>query len=228
MFGKNLKLKPDHKNGEVLKVHSIFGTFQGEGPYTGYPSIFIRLSGCNLACSFCDTEFESYKEMSVEEIIIQGYKKFEEFSQKLNDYKPLIVITGGEPMRQNITPLCINLLTRGHAVQIESNGTIISPQLPQQVKIVCSPKPCNEKYYRIRPDILKQAIAVKFLISQTYMEYMNIYEVGQTDYNIPVYVQPMDEYDQQKNSNNLKLAMKVASQNGAILSLQTHKIIGIE
>ena len=73
-------------------------------------------------------------------------------------------------------------------------------------EIVCSPKPCNEKYYRIRPDILKQSCCSKiFDITNIYGSYMNIYEVGQTDYNIPVYVQPMDEYDQQKNSNNLKL-----------------------
>jgi 7-carboxy-7-deazaguanine synthase len=228
VFGKNLKLKPEYSNGKVLKVTNIFGTFQGEGPYTGYPSIFIRLSGCNLACTFCDTEFDNYDELEVNEIIDIGYKKFAEFSDGVNDIKPLVVITGGEPMRQNISLLCQNLLESGHIVQIESNGTLIAPDLPKDVKIVCSPKVVNNKYYRLRSDILDQTIAIKFIVSESKTEYSDIGDVGQKELNIPVYIQPMDEYDDEKNFANLSLAMKLAVRNNAILSLQTHKMIGIE
>jgi 7-carboxy-7-deazaguanine synthase len=228
MFGKNLKLKPDHKDSNILKVTNIFATFQGEGPYTGYPSIFIRLSGCNLACSFCDTEFDEYEELSVDEIIHIGNEKFQESCKTEASTKPLIVITGGEPMRQNISILCKKLLDRGHIIQIESNGTIISPDLPSEVKIVCSPKVSNGKYHRIRDDILERAIAIKFIVSEDNPEYSDIFDVGQKDFNLPVYIQPMDEYDPEKNEKNLALAMKLAMKHGGILSLQIHKMIGIE
>lgn len=228
MFGKNLKLKPDYKYGKVLKVTNIFGTFQGEGPYTGYPAIFIRLSGCNLACSFCDTEFDDYRELEVDEIIRIGGEKFDEFTEGKGIKKPLIVITGGEPMRQNISLLCKRLLDLGYKVQIESNGTLMAPDLPEGVQIVCSPKPSNGKYHMIRKDLLKHAVAIKFLVSESIPDYSAVAEVGQREFNLPVYVQPMDEYDHKKNSENLALAMKIAAKKGAILSLQTHKIIGIE
>ena len=57
-----------------MKVNEIFSSFQGEGVYCGVPATFLRLSGCNLNCEFCDTEFNEYKEISVElvkEIILQ-------------------------------------------------------------------------------------------------------------------------------------------------------------
>jgi 7-carboxy-7-deazaguanine synthase len=228
MFGKNLKLKPEYKNDNLLKVTNIFATFQGEGPYTGYPSIFIRLSGCNLACSFCDTEFDEYTELSVDEIINIGNKKFKEFCGAEVKTKPLIVITGGESMRQNISLLCRKFLEAGHIVQIESNGTLITPNIPNEVKIVCSPKISNGKYNRIREDILEKTIAIKFLVSDSNAEYSDIADVGQKNFNLPVYIQPMDEYDSEKNTKNLALAMRLATKYGGILSLQVHKMIGIE
>ena len=166
--------------------------------------------------------------MEVNEIIDIGYKKFSEFSDGINDIKPLIVITGGEPMRQNISLLCKTLLDNGHIVQIESNGTLISPDLPKDVKIVCSPKIANNKYYKVRSDVLNQTIAIKFIVSESQTEYSDIGDVGQKEWNIPVYIQPMDEYNSEKNFINLSLAMKLAVSNNGILSLQTHKMIGIE
>lgn len=221
MFGKNLKLKPEYMTSTVLKVTQIFNTFQGEGPFVGYPAVFIRLSGCNLACTFCDTEFDNYTEYSVEEII---YKIESDTIVK----RPLIVITGGEPMRQNISLLCQKLLDRKYIVQIESNGTLIAPNLPNGVKIVCSPKIINGQYHKIRPDVLEKTIAIKFLISAYEQYYCDIDDVGQHDYNIPTYVQPMDEYDAEKNASNLTLAMSITRKNGVILSLQMHKMIGID
>ncbi len=219
MFGKNPKLKVEYGDGRILKVHKIFKTFQGEGPYVGYPSIFIRLSGCNLACSFCDTEFDSYQEMSVDSIML-------EVNNISGQIKTLIVITGGEPFRQNISILCERLIANGNIVQVETNGTIISPELPEQVKIICSPKVSNSKYHKVRPDIIKKAIAVKFIISTHYNEYSDIADVGQG--SLPVYIQPMDEYDREKNVKNLNLAMELCFKYNGILCLQTQKFLGIE
>ena len=91
-------------DGTLLKVHSIFMTIQGEGPFSGHPAVFIRLAGCNLACPFCDTEYtENAVTMTIPEI-----RKAVRNAHTVN--KGLVVITGGEPFRQNIVRLCNRLL----------------------------------------------------------------------------------------------------------------------
>lgn len=77
------------------KVVEIFKSLQGEGFNTGKEVVFIRLSGCNLKCSFCDTNHEKFTELSIDEII----KKVLEF--RVNS----LIITGGEPMIHNLLPL---------------------------------------------------------------------------------------------------------------------------
>ena len=219
MFGNNSKLPFEKGDGNCLKVHSIFETIQGEGPYSGHQAIFIRVSGCNLACKFCDTEFDNYKALEIQYIL----KKIQSFEQ----IKPLIVITGGEPFRQNISSLCKLLIMHDFNVQVETNGTLYL-DIPNEVELVCSPKISNNKYNMIRDDVLKQAIAIKFLISSNIINYSFISEVGQKKYDIPVYVQPMDEYNDTINQKNLILTQEIAKKHNAILSLQLHKILNIE
>ena len=219
MFGNNPLLAPETGDGTHLKVHSIFNTIQGEGPHSGTPAIFIRLSGCNLACTFCDTEFDQYNHMNIDKILstVQALSP---------DYKRLIVLTGGEPFRQPISLLCQELLNLNFQVQIESNG-LLYRMIPQQVEVVCSPKNVGNGYSIIRADLLTHVIAVKFLISATNKLYSNIADVGQFANNIKTYVQPMDEYDHDKNSANIALAIELAQKHNAILSMQLHKILSI-
>ncbi|MBL6664537.1 MAG: 7-carboxy-7-deazaguanine synthase QueE [Rickettsiales bacterium] len=217
MFGRNKILKPEKHEGQTLKVVEMFPTIQGEGPFAGKSATFIRLGGCNLACDFCDTEFDEYQELSLEEIVDEVEKK----------PAKLVVITGGEPMRQPIEKLCQQLVSIGYQVQIETNGTIYR-DLPKEVSIVCSPKVNNGKYYQIRADLLPRISAFKFIISQNKKEYLDVLEVGQSKYNIPVYVQPMDEYDENRNRQNRELAIKISKENNFILSLQIHKILGLK
>jgi len=132
MHGTNPIRPPEKGDGSKLSVQNIFATFQGEGPYTGWPAIFIRLGGCNLACEFCDTEFESFQEMSLENILADVNKLSK------NKKHPLIVITGGEPLRQPIEKLCDELLNLKYKVQIETNGTLYK-KLDKRVDVVCSP-----------------------------------------------------------------------------------------
>ena len=88
----------------LLQVHSIFHTIQGEGPFAGTPAVFIRLAGCNLKCPGCDTEYTSKrKEMTVAQILDAIYE-VSSITTKL------VVITGGEPFRQDLTRL-LNALT---------------------------------------------------------------------------------------------------------------------
>ncbi len=245
-------MKPEIHCGENLDVQEIFPTLQGEGPYAGHPSIFIRLGGCNLACDFCDTEFDSYKKISLKKILAEVKKLTK------NSVRKLIVITGGEPFRQPIERLCEELVKLNFLVQIETNGTLFR-DLPAEVKIICSPKPSKtlfEKeggiarsamtgdlnpptslrsatsffkggYHQIRPDLLPRINAFKFIISKSQKNYSDVAEVGQSKFQIPVYVQPMDECDEAKNRANLQHAIKLCEEHGFFLSLQIHKILGM-
>lgn len=221
MFGNNPILKPEQHSGDYLKIQEIFATLQGEGPFAGRPAVFIRLGGCNLACDFCDTEFDSFKEIALTEII--------ETAKKLAiNHQPqyrLAVITGGEPMRQPIFLLCNQLIANGFNVQIETNGTLFQ-ELPEAVKIICSPKNINGKYFPIRPDLLKKIDAFKFLISSSDPNYQNLPNFI-NEIKVPIYIQPIDTYQPSKNLANQQLATKICLENGYFLSLQIHKILNI-
>ena len=108
MFGKNKILAPISNSGQELDIQEIFPTLQGEGYFAGVPAVFVRLGGCNLACSFCDTEFELYQKMSVVEILTEVMKCSK--NSKGEIVRKLVVITGGEPMRQSIEKLCSDSL----------------------------------------------------------------------------------------------------------------------
>ena len=101
----------------TLRVTEIFYSIQGEASYSGYPCVFIRLTGCNLRCSYCDTKY-AYDEG--EDYIIEN------ILQKISSYScSLILVTGGEPLIQEETPALIKqLLDKGMTVMLETNGSI--------------------------------------------------------------------------------------------------------
>ncbi len=224
MRGTNPIRAPILDDGLQLEVKSIFPTLQGEGPFTGHPAVFVRLGGCNLACSFCDTDFEGFRAIPTPVIVENVGSVSCEHGKRV---RHLVVITGGEPLRQNIVPLCEALLAEGFKVQIETNGTLWR-ELPEGVDIVCSPKNTGGGYFPIREDLLPRVTALKFIISKRDENYNHVGEVGQGLCPIPVYVQPMDEYDAARNAENLAYASELAQQHGYRLSLQLHKILGIE
>jgi len=225
MFGNNPKRAAVIGSGDILDVQQIFKTIQGEGPFAGRPSVFIRLGGCNLACSFCDTEFESFETLELQTILDEVYKL--SLNTKNLRSVNLIVITGGEPLRQPIEQLCTSLINQGFTVQIETNGTIYR-DLPSDVHIVCSPKPGVQGYKVVREDLLKKISAFKFLVAKNLKFYNSISEVGQTKYNIPVYIQPIDQNNEILNQENIEFAIEQSLQTGSYLSTQIHKYLNIE
>lgn len=111
-----------------MRVNEIFYSLQGEGHFTGCPAVFVRLSGCNRACPFCDTDFASYSEMTEEEIV----SAVNAFPAKI------VVITGGEPALQLTASLVDLLHNAGKRVHVETNGSL---PLPETVDwVTCSPK----------------------------------------------------------------------------------------
>ena len=113
-----------------LKINEIFYSIQGESSYTGLPCIFIRLTYCNLRCSYCDTEYAFYdgSDMEIEEILL----KIEKYPTKL------IMVTGGEPLiQENCINLMDELLKKNYSVMLETSGSLELNKVPKKVvKIV--------------------------------------------------------------------------------------------
>ncbi|MFN3567494.1 MAG: 7-carboxy-7-deazaguanine synthase QueE [Caldimicrobium sp.] len=116
-----------------IKISEIFFSIQGEGPFIGYPTLFIRLYGCNLNCSWCDTPYakegEQFFEKTCDEILnfwIENYPNI-----------PYITLTGGEPLLQEKSlDLMKALLKKGALVNLETNGSISLEKVPKEVFIV--------------------------------------------------------------------------------------------
>lgn len=112
----------------MRKINEIFYSLQGEGFYTGTPSVFVRFSGCNLSCSFCDTSHQSGTMMSDEEIL----------KEVLRYPAHHVILTGGEPSLWIDETLVDRLHGAGKYICIETNGT---HKLPHGIDwVTCSPK----------------------------------------------------------------------------------------
>lgn len=112
----------------MRKINEIFYSLQGEGYHTGTPAIFIRFSGCNLKCSFCDTRHEEGTWMSDADIL----------SSVLLYPATMVILTGGEPSMHTDNALIEQLHAAGKYVCIETNGTL---PLPATIDwVTCSPK----------------------------------------------------------------------------------------
>ena len=116
--------------GKRLRVNEIFHSIQGESSFAGFPCVFVRMTGCNLRCSYCDTQYayDEGEELSSDEII----KRVKRYGCSL------VEITGGEPLLQKDTPLLISaLLDEGFRVLLETNGSLdISPVDARCVRII--------------------------------------------------------------------------------------------
>jgi 7-carboxy-7-deazaguanine synthase len=110
----------------VLTINEIFYSIQGESTYAGKPCVFVRLTGCDLRCSWCDTPyaFSEGQKMSVDAVL-----------QQVDQYgSPLVEVTGGEPLLQeDVYPLMERLLESGRTVLLETGGQIDVSRVPLAV-----------------------------------------------------------------------------------------------
>ena len=141
----------------ILKITEIFSSVQGEGLRQGEPTIFIRLSGCNLKCSFCDTKYtwEGSQQYSVDQVLEEVRKIRQGFPAQW------ICITGGEPLLQDIDGLTRALKKEGLKIQVETNATLYRT-LPVDWYSI-SPKPDR---YTFRPEYREKAKEVKIIITK--------------------------------------------------------------
>lgn len=222
--------KQRHDVHGAVEVHSVFQTIQGEGPFTGQRAMFIRLAGCNLACPMCDTEYTAVREVCYPQDVLD--QMFEAEAR----YGQLVVLTGGEPFRQNIRPLVEALLTAGYRVQIETNGTLYQDLPFAQITVVCSPK-TGAIHKRLEPHVA----ALKYVLdhrSQASDDGLPLTALGHTasprlarpqvGFKGTVYLQPVDTSDPVENKINLDAAVSGVLGHGYTLCLQTHKIINVD
>ncbi len=154
---------PEPRAGETtLLVNEVYASIQGEGPETGYPTVLVRLTGCNLRCNYCDSAFAFY----------QGNRiGLDALLEKVASYRiPRVLLTGGEPMAQGGTPdLCRALLDRSLSVSLETNGSYALEAIPAAVlKVVDVKAPGSGEGGSFQPAVLRRLRrrdALKFVLS---------------------------------------------------------------
>lgn len=224
--------KKDYQS--TLEVHSIFSTIQGEGPFCGRPAVFVRLAGCNLQCPGCDTEYTQNRERLNYGSILQN---IEERLMATSSNANLIVISGGEPFRQNIAPFADFLIENDFDVQVETNGSMQIPlELSQMVTVVCSPKTA-----KLHPSALHRANAFKYVMKADSVHAEDGLPLQALDHRATpfiarppksfkgkIYLQPMDEQDAGYNADNIAAVLASAMKHNYTVQLQIHKLLNVE
>jgi 7-carboxy-7-deazaguanine synthase len=202
-----------------MKINEIFYSIQGEGKWTGLPNIFIRTSGCNLRCNFCDTTYayNDGKEMSCDEIL----KKISKYPCKK------ICLTGGEPLLQDEIILLIDqLLKKDYKICLETNGSINIKDIIKNNSIIisldvkCPSSKMVKKNYLKNINLLNEKDQLKFVINDN-NDYLYAKKII-NDYKpkCPVFFQPV------WGKNPKELASWIISDGLEVkLGLQLHKII---
>ena len=125
--------------GAKIRVKEIFSSIQGEGFHVGTPSVFIRVVGCNLSCSFCDTDYFEPPYPSGGSLLPDEILASVEEISKGKGFRH-IVLTGGEPTGRGLLPLVQLLREANWYVQVETNGTNEDPLLEEADWVTVSPK----------------------------------------------------------------------------------------
>ena len=193
-------------------IVEIFHSVQGEGFRSGIPHVFIRFGRCNLRCEWCDTDFDTYHQMSVIDILGEVLK----FDCKN------VIFTGGEPMLNDLWPLARPLKRRGFHLSVESNGTVEVPE--GLLDWICiSPK--DQMYPKVA---IKQRTGDE--LKCVYVgQPLSIYDELKVGFD-HLFLQPCyDEHESvENNGRSFGITEGVVKENPEWrLSLQTHKWMGI-
>ena len=227
----------------TYKVVEIFYSIQGEGRWAGTPSVFVRFSGCNLKCPFCDTDHSKFKEMAVSEIAHTVNAVVTDAGVSMHDAMEVpVVFTGGEPFLQ-LDPVLMRAMGTRRPLRVETNGTVkpnaglgdwFEPRgllgdhqhvQGKQGWVTLSPK---------RPSLLIQPMwvsEVKLLVGggmqppPNFVPYWN----SLLPNVVPIYLQPISVYgDEASTKFNVERTVQIAKENPrCTLSLQLHKLIGV-
>lgn len=209
-------------HGLLLLINEVFYSLQGEGRHAGTAAVFVRLSKCNLACKFCDTEFETNERIPFLEVVNRVKSSHARHGSRPTVYSPglpLVILTGGEPALQNCSPLIRALHDEGYQVAMETSGSV-NPTWLSSVDHVCvSPK---VPLARI-PEPLLEVAEFKWIVNAAFL---NMYERDPESVFNPRslnYLQP-ESLNPKWTTAASKLVMRHPGRYK--LSLQTHKLAG--
>ena len=190
-----------------MRVTKIFYSIQGEATHTGVASIFIRLHGCNLSCSFCDDELHKgeYQEMS-----------FEEIEKEISKYpSKRIIITGGEPSIYNLNSFIEYMQKRDYYISVETNGYNFT-NISKANWITYSPK----EWDNIASSGFDE---YKFIVGKD----TDISTILSIQSDRPIYIQPMNNLDT-PNIESVKRCIEIVLEYPHLkLSVQLHKFLGL-
>lgn len=221
----------------MYKVNEVFQTIQGEGSYTGTPAIFVRLQGCPVGCSWCDTkhtwQIDPELQVSLPEVMAKRADSdywsdvtpaalLQVFAERGFQAKH-VVITGGEPCMYDLVPLCEALHQQGYTSQIETSGTF-AVSVPASSWVTVSPKINMAGGYQVLSAAMQRANEIKHPVAmQKHVDELLqlLGQTGTTDKLI--YLQPIS---QQKRATELAIATCI--EHNWRLSVQVHKYLGIE
>ena len=193
-------------------IVEIFFSVQGEGFHAGIPHVFVRFGTCNLRCSWCDTDFDTFTSMNALDIL----------GEILQYNCKRVIFTGGEPMLHDLWPLHRLLKRRGFNLSIESNGTI---QIPEGLLdwICISPKD------QVYPNsVVRQRTGDELKVVYCGQE-LSMYDDLKTEFDHH-FIQPcyIESESIEKNGALFQSTEQIVKENpGWRLSLQTHKWMGI-
>lgn len=191
----------------MLQLAEIFYSVQGEGTWTGTPAVFVRLAGCNLSCSFCDTDYALKFFGSVADVVARV--------RDAGGACPMVILTGGEPLAQSeCADLIEALRADGRSVHIESNGTV-ETSLQDDVWLTVSPKE------RLSSVMAARANEAKLIVDRR----VPLEWADRFPRETLIFLQPEGNKPQ-----NVALALEALKQHPRRLrlSLQTHKFIGVK
>lgn len=195
---------------KMYHICEIFESLQGEGLHTGMAALFVRFSGCNLRCSFCDTDFFERESLTLDALVARVAES------KVKS----VILTGGEPAMQVDAALVEALHGIGKTVHVETNGTL---PLPETIDwVTCSPKTTDISRLKIaRVDELKVVYEAQD---------MTAYDAMIARFRPQsLRLQPCDTGNRDKNALLTREAVEyVLNHPEWRLSLQTHKLINIQ
>ena len=221
-------------------VNEVFHSIQGEASWTGTASVFVRLQGCDVGCPWCDTRQTWEVEDSncipagmlfskEEEAPTWGCISSDDLILWCKEKAPRtrhIVLTGGEPLMQDVTELIMRLYAGGFTVQVETSGTEPVASLRDNVWVTLSPKIAMPGKKEVLQEAFIRADEVKFPISGNESEEARVLRImdimALVQSKAPLYLQPLSK-GKVATQNCINLALKY----GLRVSIQTHKYVGV-
>jgi len=221
-----------------LPLNEIFESIQGEGSFTGAPSIFVRLQGCPVGCAWCDTKHSWYlseeHQTDFANVVAKGgdgeswcYTDVDELIAHLLTYKARhIVISGGEPCIYDLVEFTAQLRLNGFSCQIETSGTF-EVKVSDDTHVTVSPKVAMKGGYEILDSALVRANEIKHPVAMTrHIEELDALLARLTSEQLShkkIYLQPISQ--QQRAT---QLAIDTCIERNWWLSIQTHKYLAIQ